>query len=206
MEKVIVYNSPVTPVAEAYRILCTNVLAGKGEKKLIEVIGIVNDSGACLVTANLATAMAQAGKKVLLIDCNLRNPKQHDIFVLQNRGLTECLSAVQNYCNFVQQTSQCNLDVLTAGTVVENPVETLLSPPMQELLNTVRSAYDIVLLDVPAVNRVADAVALGTKTDGAILVLTNKRDKVEQAQKAKEVLTQAGVAILGCVLDKAVVS
>lgn len=204
MEKmnVIAYMEPQSLIAEAYRSLCTNVLAGIGEKKLIEITCAVNESEASMVVANLAVVMAQAGKKVLLVDCNLRNSKQHEIFGLKNSGLTDCIVAAQDYKAFVQRTGQQNLEVLTAGTVVTNPMELLLSNPMRGLLNAIREAYDIILLVVPAAGYVADAAALGRITDGAILVLTNREDKVEQAQKAKDALTKAGVFILGCVLDK----
>lgn len=203
MERLIVYKEPNNPVSEAYRIFCTNLLAGIDNKRIIELTGVAGITDISVVIANLAISMAQAGKKVLLIDCNLRSPQQKELFQLQDRGLTDCLMDVQDSNSFVQATAQANLFVLTAGTAVTNPVETLLSQPMQELLNMVKEEYDIVLLEAPSVAGVADALALGTKTDGVVLVLTNKKDKVEQAQKAKESFIQAGVTILGCVLDKA---
>lgn len=204
MERIIVFKEPDSPVAEAYRILCTNFLAGKGEKKVIEIVGVAGNTDTSLVTANLAVALAQQGQKVLLMDCNLRSPQQQNIFAIHNHGLTDCLMDLQGFKNYVQPTEQANLFVLTAGKTVINPVEILLGQSMQELLNKVRTEYDIVLLDVPPVISVADAAALGTKTDGVVLVLTNKKDKVEQAQKAKSAFNQAGVVILGCVLDKVV--
>ena len=202
MEKVIVYMNPASTAAEAYRILCTNLLARKEGKKIIEVVGVTDNSNVDLITANLAVTIAQAGQKVLLMDCNLRSPKQHINFSLESRKLSDCLVTVQNYQDFIQPTAQANLFVMTAGALIEKPVETLLSRPMQELLDMISAAYDIVLLDVPAMTSGADAVAFGTKTDGVLLVLTCKKDKMEQAQKAKEMFMQAGVAIIGCILDK----
>lgn len=203
MERLIVFNNPTSPVTEAYRTLCANVLAGQGEKIIIEVAGVAENTNASLVAANLAVAIAQAGKTVLLIDCNLRKPKQHELFALQSKGVTNCITGSEYYTTFVQATQQANLFVLAAGGSVVNPAETLLSVAMQSILTEVKATYDVVLIDVPPAGAISDAVALGAKTDGVVLVLTNKQDKVEQAQKAKTLFTQAGVNILGCVLDKA---
>lgn len=203
MERITVYTQPASSVAEAYRALCINVLAGVGEKRLIEVAGVSNNVDASLVIANLAVALAQAGKHVLVMDCNLRSPKQHEVFGVPNRGVTECLASTGSIADFVQQTVQQNLQVLPAGATISNPIEKLLSTTFENMLSEVKTIYDVVLLDVPAVGVISDAVALGTKTDGILLVLANKKDKVEQAQKAKEMFIQAGVPVLGCVLDKA---
>lgn len=202
MERLMIVKEPTGTVTEAYRALCNNVLATLGEKKILEVVGIAEESDTGTVIANLAVAIAQAGKNVLLMDCNLRSTRQHEIFGIQNTGLTDYLLSEDDFHDFIQQTEQTNLQVMPAGSSVANPIETLMNTRMRQLFNAVREEYDIVVLDVPAVEIVADAVSLGTETDGVLLVLTNKKDKVEQAQKAKEMFIQAGVPILGCVLDK----
>lgn len=203
MEGLIFDKKPGGAVAEAYRVLCTNLIATLGEKKILEVAGVADTSNTSEVVANLSVALAQAGKNVLVIDCVLRNAKQHELFSLPNRGLAESLSSGEPYINFVKATKQENLFVLAAGVAGENLVETLLSKGMQNLLQDAKETYDVILLDVPPVATVYDAIALGTKADGVLLMLTNKQDKVEQAQKAKEMFTQAGVTVLGCILDKA---
>lgn len=202
MEKVIVLTEPASQVTEAYRALCTNVLAVLNRKNAIEITGVAETGNSSLVAANLAAAISQAGKTVLLVDCNLRKPQQHEIFGLQNIGVTNCITSGEHYKTYIQATRQENLFVLTAGGTVTNPAEALLSATMNSLLTDAKETFDIILLDVPSVSKVADAVALGTKTDGVLLVLANKKDKVEQAQKAKEMFNRAGVPILGCVLDK----
>lgn len=195
------YKEPTGPIADAYRALCFNVLAGLGTKKIIEVVGI-SDSNASVVIANLAVAMAQAEKSVLVLDCDLHNPQQHTIFGLQNRGLSDCINEGGDYNNFIQPAIQNNLKVLTAGSTVVNPAEVLLSPAMQDILLEARKAYDAILLDVPPLDTVSDAIGLGTKADGILLVITRKQDKVEQIQKAKELFMQVGATVLGCVLNK----
>ena len=202
MEGLVFDKEPLGAVAEAYRILCTNVMATLREKKIIEVTGVADSSNTCAVVANLGVSLAQAGKNVLIIDCNLRNTKQHELFDLPNRGLVDCVSSGESYMTFVQATKQENLFVLAAGVTGESPTKTLQSKEMQKLLQDAKETYDVILLDVPPVTVVSDAIALGTKANGVLLVLTNKQDKVEWAQKAKEMFTQAGITILGCILDK----
>ena len=203
MEGLIVCKEPEGIVAEAYRVMCANVLAVLGEKKVVEVAGVADAGNTSAVVANLAVAMAQAGKNVLVADCNLRNPKQHELFGLQNKGVVECSTSGEYYTTYVQATSQANLFVLAAGIMVGSPAGTLLSKSTQELLQVAKETYDVILLDVPPVTVASDAIAIGTKTDGVMLVITNKKDKVKGAQKAKEMLAQAGISVLGCVLDKA---
>lgn len=190
-------------IIEAYRALCANVLATLGEKKVVEFASVADASNTSAVVSNLGIALAQVGKSVLIIDCNLRNPKQYELFGVSNRGIVDCVSSGEPYTTFVQATKQENLFVLAAGVVGGSPTETLLSKEMQTLLQDAKEIYDVILLDVPPVATVNDAIALGTQTDGVLLIVTNKQDKVEQAQKAKEMFTQAGVTVLGCILDKA---
>ena len=203
MEELIICKEPEGTVAEAYRVMCAKVLAALGEKKVVEVTSVSDAGNTCTVVANLAVAMAQAGKNVLVIDCNLRNPKQHELFCLQNKGVAEFSTSGEYYTTFVQETTQSNLFVLAAGSIAGNPAEMLSSMATQDLLQRAKETYDVILLDMPPVTVVSDAIALGTRTDGVLLIITNKKDKVEEAQKAKEMFMQAGISVLGCVLDKA---
>ena len=202
MERIVVFTEPVSPITEAYRGLCTNVLAELGEKKAIEIASVSANADASVVVANLAVAMAQTTKRVLLVDCNFRKPNQHTLFGLLNRGLSECIETSESFTSFVQETAQRNLQVLTAGSTVLNPVEILLSDAMQNILNDTKASYDVVLLDAPVIDTVSDAVTFGVRTDGVLLVLADKEDKMEQALKVKESFIQAGVEILGCILNK----
>ena len=203
MEGLIFDKEPVGIVAVAYRALCANVLATLGEKKILEVAGVADTGNTSAIVANLGVALAQSGKNVLIIDCKLRNPKQHELFGVPNRGLVDCVSSIAPYTSFVQVTKQDNLFLLAAGVAEGSLTDILLSKGVQNLLQDAKETYDVILLDVPPVATVYDAIALKIETDGVLLVLTNKHDKVEQVQKVKEMFTQAGVTILGCILDKA---
>lgn len=200
MEKIVVFSEPDNLVTNAYHRLCTNIIAKMKEMKVIEVTSVTTDNHASIV-ANLAVAMAQAGKKVVLLDCNLRNPHQHNFFGLNNYGIMDYLTKQDNLAEYVQKTEQTNLKVLTAGNGENNPIEMLMCQEMQKLLKIIASENDVVLLDVPGVGSVVDAVALGTKIDGAILVLNNNVDKVDQVIEAKKALEQANVTVLGCILN-----
>lgn len=203
MEKVIVYSKPVSPVTEAYRALCLNLLASLGDKKVIEVTGVTTNSNSGEVVANLAVAAAQTGKNILVMDCNFRKPMQHEVYGLQNNGIAEVLRSNVDFHDFVQATVQPNLQLLAAGTAEAEPAAILQSAELQQTIETARNEYDLVLLDVPAAGETTDAVLLGTKTDGTILVVANKTDKAENVQKVKEMLTQAGITIIGSILNKA---
>ena len=203
MEKVIVYSKPVSPVTEAYRALCLNLLASLGDKKVIEVTGVTTNSNSGEVVANLAVAAAQTGKNILVMDCNFRKPMQQEVYGLQNNGIAEVLRSNVDFHDFVQATVQPNLQLLAAGTAEAEPAAILQSAELQQTIETARNEYDLVLLDVPAAGETTDAVLLGTKTDGTILVVANKTDKAENVQKVKEMLTQAGITIIGSILNKA---
>lgn len=200
MERLIVYTNPTSLQAEAYRTLCNSVLAIQEGKKIFEFASVSEDANESLMVANLAVAIAQTGKKVLLMDCNLRKPKQHELFALPNNGLSECIMLDANLKEVIQVTMQANLSVLTAGTTVSNPVEMLTSINMQSILTEVKETYEVVLLDVTPVDKISDAVVLGAKTDGIILGFIKNKDKIEQIQKVKDLFKQARLNILGCIL------
>lgn len=202
MEKIIVYKEPLCPMTEAYRILSLNLLVGLKNKKVIEVTSASSHNNCSQILANMAVAVAQTGKNVLLMDCNFRKPLQHEFFELQNEGVADILRSRQNFRDFVQMTPQSNLQVLAAGVTEDIPANIFQSPTFMQIIENVREEYDIIFLDVFAANEVTDALLLGTKADGCILIVTNKLDRVEQIQRVKERFTQAGITILGCVLDK----
>ena len=206
MEKInlTAYNDPKSPISEAYRSIRTNLqfIGVDKEVKIVEVTSAVPNEGKSTTIASLAIVMAQSGKKTLLVDCDFRNPTQHKLFGLKNKGFSNCIATGGDFHGFIQQIDQENLDILTSGPVAPNPSEILMSKRMQEFLDEVRANYDYVLIDTPPVMPVTDAAVLSTKIDGVILVIESGADKPELAQAAKERLEQAGANILGCILNK----
>ncbi len=198
------FNDPKSPVAEAYRTIRTNLqFAGiDKELKIIEVTSTVPDEGKSTVIASLGIVMAQAGKKTLLIDCDFRNPTQHKLFKIRNKGVSDCFATGGKFEDFRQATGQEGLDLLPSGPVAPNPSELLTSVKMKKLLSELRESYDYILIDTPPVLPVTDAAALSNQVDGVVLVVASGQDKPEAVQLAKRRLEQAKAHLLGCVLNK----
>ena len=198
-------NDPKNPAAEAYRVIRTSIQfaqAGK-ELKTIAVTSCTPNEGKSTTIANLAVVLTQAGKSVLLIDCDMRNPTVHKNFNLSNKvGLSSCISMGTALADAVQATGIETLDALTGGVIPPNPSELLGSERMQHILARASEEYDYVLLDTPPVLPVTDALVLSRMVDGVILVIDSGEVKVEMARDVKNQLVQADANILGVVLNK----
>ena len=198
-------NDPKNPAAEAYRVIRTSVQfaqAGK-ELKTIAITSCTPNEGKSMTIANLAIVLTQAGKSVLLIDCDMRNPTVHKNFNLSNKvGLSSCISMGTAVADAVQATAIEGLDALTAGVIPPNPSELLGSERMQNILQRAKEEYDYVLIDTPPVLPVTDSLVLGRMVDGLILVIDSGEIKVEMARDVKNQLVHSGANILGVVLNK----
>ena len=198
-------NDPKNPAAEAYRVIRTSIQfaqAGK-ELKTIAITSCTPNEGKSMTIANLAIVLTQAGKSVLLIDCDMRNPTVHKNFNLSNKvGLSSCISMGTAVADAVQATAIEGLDALTAGVIPPNPSELLGSERMQNILQRAKEEYDYVLIDTPPVLPVTDSLVLGRMVDGLILVIDSGEIKVEMAREVKNQLVHSGANILGVVLNK----
>ena len=198
-------NDPKNPAAEAYRVIRTSIQfaqAGK-ELKTIAITSCTPNEGKSMTIANLAVVLTQAGKSVLLIDCDMRNPTVHKNFNLSNKiGLSSCISMGTALADAVQATGIEGLDALTAGVIPPNPSELLGSERMQNVLQRAKEQYDYVLIDTPPVMPVTDALIVSRFVDGIILVIASAEVKVEMAREVKNQLVNAGANILGVVLNK----
>lgn len=202
----IVHNDLKNPATEAYRVIRTSIQfaqAGK-ELKTLAVTSCTPNEGKSMTVANLAVVMTQAGKSVLLLDCDMRNPTVHKNFGLSNKlGLSSCISMDTPLSAAVQATKVDNLYALTGGVIPPNPSELLGSERMRELLQEAGEIYDYVLIDLPPVLPVADALVLGAVVDGVVLVIDSGGEvKVDLARDVKKQLQHAGANILGVVLNK----
>ena len=198
-------NDPKNPAAEAYRVIRTSIqFAQEGkELKTIAITSCTPNEGKSTTIANLAVVLTQAGKSVLLIDCDMRNPTVHKNFNLSNKiGLSSCISMGTAVADAVQSTAIEGLDALTAGVIPPNPSELLGSERMQNVLQRAKEQYDYVLIDTPPVLPVTDSLVLGRMVDGLILVIDSGEIKVEMARDVKNQLVHAGANILGVVLNK----
>ena len=192
----IAHNDLKNPATEAYRVIRTSIQfaqAGK-ELKTLAVTSCTPNEGKSMTVANLAVVLTQAGKSVLLLDCDMRNPTVHKNFGLSNKlGLSSCISMDTPLSAAVQATKVDNLYALTSGVIPPNP---------SELLQEAGEIYDYVLIDLPPVLPVADALVLGAVVDGVVLVIGSGEVKVDLARDVKKQLQHAGANILGVVLNK----
>ena len=201
----IAHNDLKNPATEAYRVIRTSIQfaqAGK-ELKTLAVTSCMPNEGKSITVANLAVVLTQAGKSVLLLDCDMRNPTVHKNFNLSNKvGLSSCISMGTALSDAVQKTSIEGLYALTGGVIPPNPSELLGSEQMKNVLQRAKEQYDYVLIDTPPVMPVTDALIVSRFVDGMILVIASAEGKVEMARDVKNQLVNAGANILGVVLNK----
>jgi len=202
--RLIVHEEAKSPIAEAYRTLRTNLQFSKSEGKLKTIMftSAGPGEGKSTTVANTAVALAQSGKKVILMDCDLRKPVQHKIFGKKNRGLTNVLVEEVKIEDFLQKTEIENLRILTGGPIPPNPSELLGSNKMQEVLDYLKSQADYLIIDVPPVVAVTDACVLAAKVDGITLVVNFGTIRPEMAQKAKNLLLKANGHVLGVIINR----
>lgn len=197
-------TTPKSPIAEQFRTVRTNIQFSSVDKELQTVI--VTSSGPAegksTTTANLAVVFAQQGKRVLLIDADLRKPTVHYTFRAENHiGLSNVLTRQTSLGEAVTTTAQDKLWVLPSGPIPPNPSELLGSKGMKNLLEQVKDEYDVVILDTPPVLAVTDAQVLANLADGVVLVVSSGKTETDAAKKAKELLESAKAKILGVVLN-----
>lgn len=193
-----------SPITEAYRVIRTNIQfsnEGKGLKTIAFTSAGPNE-GKSTVIANLAVVMAQAGYKVVLLDCDLRNPSLHNVFNLSNKGLSNCVMAGENVFDVVQSTEVQDLDVLTSGPTACYPSELLGSKQMQKVLDELAAKYDYILIDTPPVVAFTDAAVVAAKADGVILLMEWGKVKPALAKEAKKILKHTKSNIIGVILNK----
>jgi len=221
-QRLITFRDPGSPISEEYRTLRTNLLFSSNGSvtKGVYIISSPGPSeGKSVTTANLAVTMAVAGWRVLLIDADLRRPKLHDVFELDNSVGLSTLLAVDPGESFegtgrasVQQTlNECirlteipNLSVITSGYIPLNPTEVLGSVAMQRWFQELQASgqFDIILFDTPPVLVVADSLVLASTLDvPLVLVLEAGQTRRGAALRAKEQLTQLGITVSGLVLN-----
>ena len=193
-----------SPVSEAYRAIRTNLqFAGAGKQlKTLVFTSAIPGEGKSTTVANLAIAMGQDDKKILLIDCDMRKPVVHRRFGLLNRGLSNCFAEDLPLKEVIQADVFPNLDVVTSGPVPPNPAELLGSKKMKDLLQEAAETYDYVFLDMPPVLAVTDAALMSSRVDGTVIILGSGDIGPDEGKQAKELLEKVHANILGVILNK----
>ena len=204
-ESLVTISNPRSPISEAYRSLRTNLEFSSLDRplKTMVVTSAGPEEGKSTTLANLAVTLAQAEKKVILVDCDLRRPSQHEIFEVGNSlGLTTMVVDEEAFRNPpLQETPVPNLKLLPSGPLPPNPSELLGSRRMEEIIATLREKADLVLFDAPPIIAVTDAAVLASKVDGVLLVIKAGTTKRDHAQRAKALLEKVNARLVGAVLN-----
>ena len=195
---------PRTVVSEAYRALRTSLLLSSADElRVVAVTSSEAGEGKTATSVNLAVVMAQLGKRVLIIDSDLRKPRVHQVFKLSNRlGLVSALTGSVKPEEMFLRTEIPNLFATPSGPIPPNPSELLASHRMRELIQVVRGAFDFVVIDTPPVLAVTDSTLVGSICDGIILCLRARSVVREDARASRERLRLADVRVLGTVLNR----
>ncbi|MBY0525333.1 MAG: polysaccharide biosynthesis tyrosine autokinase [Gemmataceae bacterium] len=198
------YYGPKSIQAEAYRGIRTALyFSTRGEgHKIIQVTSPNKGDGKSTTTANLAVCIAQSGKRVLLIDADLRKPRQHRIFGMPaSKGLATVIADEVEWKEAVLPTPVEGLSLLPAGPIPSNPAELLSSTRFQELLETLRGEYDFVLVDTPPLLAVSDPSVVAPRVDGILLAIRIAKNGRPAAERAREVLSTLGAKVLGVIVN-----
>lgn len=197
-------TNPKSFIAEQYRTIRTNILFSSVNEsyRTLLVTSTEQAEGKSTTVANLAVVLADQGKKVLLVDADMRKPALHHTFSLPNQiGLTNVLVKQVSYQGAVSKTKIDNLFVLTSGPIPPNPAELLGSSVMNEFLGKALDEFDYILFDTPPILSVTDAQVLANQCDGSIFVVNSGKANIDKTRKAKEILQSAKAKLLGVVLN-----
>jgi capsular exopolysaccharide synthesis family protein len=207
-DELVAFHAPLTAATEAYRMVRTNLFYALVDQPP-EVVVIASPGpgeGKSVTCANLGITLAQAGKNVLIVDCDLRDPDQHRLFGMSSSpGLVDVLAGARN----LQRSWETPLDglhVIPGGHIPINPSEMLGSRRFVEFLAKVRQEYDYVLLDTPPVCAVSDSAIVARHGDGVLLILDFEKTNRRPMRRAMGVLEGVGARVIGTVVNKAHVS
>lgn len=202
----ITITRPSSVIAEQFRTIRTNIHFSMVDTDLksLSITSAGPGAGKSTISANLAVSFANEGKKVLLVDTDMRKPTVHKTFRLPNHdGLTTLLTNRSvELVNIVHRLDTDNLFVLTSGAIPPNPAELLASKRMEQLITELEGLFDLVIFDLPPVIAVTDAQIMASKTDGTIFVINKGGADKEMVLKSKELLSKVNANIIGAIFNR----
>jgi capsular exopolysaccharide synthesis family protein len=193
-----------SPLAEAFRGLRTSVLLSTASRppKSLVLVSAEPAEGKTTICCNLAISLAQLGKRVLVVDADMRRPTIHEFFHLEkSSGLVNYLTADTNWRSLLQPSGTDRLDCLVCGPVPPNPSELIFSTQMRALIREASAEYDLVLLDAPPLLNVADGRILSTMVEGTIMVVKGSATPREMVRRAEIYISEVGGRLIGVVLN-----
>lgn len=196
---------PNSPVTESFRTIRTNIQFSSvvNEVQVIVFTSTLPSEGKTSTTSNVAVVSAQAGKRVLLIDADMRKPQIHHRFQISNLdGLSSVLIRERNSGQCIVETNVLNLYILPSGPIPPNPSEMLSSRMFARFIEECRKDFDLILIDSPPVLSVTDALLLSQVADGVVFVIDAHQTNRVQAKRAVAALEQVNAKILGAVLNR----
>jgi capsular exopolysaccharide synthesis family protein len=205
MKKDALLKKAKAQVAEQFRTLRTNIRYSSlgNEIKSIVVTSSMPNEGKSTIISNLAVAMANAGKRVIIVDCDLRKPTIHKRFSISNsQGLTNILVQDKKKTEIMIVTDVPNLYIIPSGPIPPNPSELLGSMAMKDTLEELTRIFDMVLIDTPPVLNISDAQILSALSQGTIIVASYGKSEKKTLLNAKENIEKVGGKILGVVINK----
>ena len=205
--ELIVANNPKSGVAEAIKTIRTNLLFSSIDEpvKSILITSSMSGEGKSFISANLAVAFAQAGVKVLIVDCDLRRGRQHKIFNIDNeQGLSNLLldDVDKNYKKYIKKSRYENIYVLPMGIVPPNPSELLASAKNKQLVKLLKQKFDSVIYDGVPVGGLTDSILMAHLVDKIVIVSAYKITPVEFLANTNKALEKFKDKIAGVILNK----
>lgn len=205
MKELIVHTAPKSVISENIKILRTSLQFSSVDKpiKTLMITSSMQGEGKSFISSNLAVSFALLGKRVLIVDCDMRRGSIHKKFGISNlEGLSNYLvDEVSGYNRYIQNTKIENVYVMTSGVVPPNPSELLSSNRFANFIDEIQLQYDIVILDTPPVTVVPDACVIASKIDKTVIVAMANKVPVKDVQKTKKKLEEANANIAGVVFN-----
>lgn len=204
-DRLITKHHPKSPISEAFRSLRTSLhfLTPHQEYRVMLLTSAGPSEGKSTVISNLGVTLAQSGKKVVIVDADLRRPMQHKMFnIINAAGLTNFLVNENPLDEVIQESGVENLSVIASGPIPPNPSELLESGGMRSLIQQLRARFDFVLVDSPPVLPITDAAIMASLVDGVVLVVRSGQTRVDLAKEAKETIEKARGKMIGAILNQ----
>ncbi|MEP7102120.1 MAG: chain length determinant protein tyrosine kinase EpsG [Burkholderiales bacterium] len=205
-DELVAAYEPFSPRVEQLRAIRSQLMLRwfdkADQRQVLTIIGAERGEGRSHLAANLAVVFSQLGERTLLVDADLRNPRQHELFYLENRiGFSTVLSGRSREEAIVRIPDLAGLCVLPAGPVPPNPLELLNRLNFDEFMMQVKSTFDVVIIDTPALSVGEDAAMIAVRTGAALAVARSARTKVSNFADMVQGLMNAGVSVVGSVLN-----